>query len=256
MNCDAARRFLAEEQPDPPTGDVRRHLTACSSCRAWNRRLAVVEGQLSRLPVPPSSAKSVFVRRFLQTGGPVVQRIPLPWLTPPKERGLRKLSLAVAIAAVLAVFTLAWWSWPHVPQVAPHSTPSWVADLQKERAVIRGLAEPSDRVARADALATRLRKQARAMARDGDADGLASLAALYKELVAEDLREHARALSAAQRTAVLGGVRDELFSAESEFSGAAADASRRGAATAVPLRDLARTARDGGLDMQQLLPTT
>ena len=117
MNCDAARRLLlAEEHPERPSeDDVRRHLAACSSCRAWGRRLTLVERQVARLPVPPSSARPAFVRRFLETGGPVVRRVPLPWTTPPKERGLQKLSLAVAIAAVLAVFTLGWWTWPRVP---------------------------------------------------------------------------------------------------------------------------------------------
>ena len=111
MNCDAARRCLfAEEQHD----DLHRHVAACPACRALSRRLALVERQLPRLPVPPSSAKSAFVRRFLRTGGPVVKHLPLPWPKPVKERGLQKLSLAVAIAAVLAVFTIAWWSWPRL----------------------------------------------------------------------------------------------------------------------------------------------
>ena len=161
MNCDAARRrLLAEERPDRPPDDVRRHLAACPACRALSRRLALVERQIPHLPVPPSSAKSAFLRRFVRTGGPVVQHVPLPWPTPVKERGLQKLSLAVAIAAVLAVFTLAWWSWPHVSAPAARPIPSWVAEIQTERTAIRKLIDAGERVTRTGALATKLRQQA------------------------------------------------------------------------------------------------
>ena len=146
---------------------MRRHLAACPACRVWGRRLALAEQQIPLLPVPASSAKDAFVRRFRRTGGPVVRRVPLPWPTPAKERGLRKLSLAVAIAAVLAVFTLGLWSWPRVPGSARHpepswvSEPSWVAEIHKEIGGIRILAEPRVRVERVTTLAVRLHDQAR-----------------------------------------------------------------------------------------------
>ncbi len=256
MNCDAARRrLLAEEQPDRPTDDdVRRHVAVCAACRALGRRLALVERQLPRLRVPASSAKSAFVRRFLRAGGPVVKRVPLPWTTPPRQRGLQKLSLAVAIAAVLAVFTLGWWTWPRVPAPAPHPAPAWVAEIYKERDGIRALPEPRDRVERLTALAAKLHDQARALTRDGDAANLARLAKVYRELVGGDLMDHARALPAAQRADALGGARDELIRAESDFTRAAADASQAGSSTAGPLQELARAARDGKQNLQTLLP--
>jgi hypothetical protein len=254
MNCDIARRrLLAGEHPDRPTDDVRRHLDACASCRAWGRRLALVERQIPRLPVPASSAQAVFVRRFLRTGGPVVRRVPLPWTTPPRQRGLQKLSLAVALAAVLAVFTLGWWTWPHVPAPAPHREPAWIVQIHKERDGIRVLVEPGERVERLTALALKLRGQARTLTRDGDAEDLGRLARVYRELIGGDLMDHARAVPAAQRAIELAGARRELSDAESEFRRAANDAFRSGASTADSLQELADAARDGQRNLQALL---
>ena len=252
MNCDAARgRLLNAERPDHPSDDVRRHLAVCPACRLWGRQLARAEQLIPRLPVPPSSAKDAFVRRFVRQGGPVVRRVPLPWPTPPKERGLRKLSLAVAIAAVLAVFTLGLWSWP--PPAPPHTAPvpAWVAEVGSSKEQILALATPRERVERLTDLAASLQEKARAMTRAGDAEDLTILAALYGEVVETDLVKHAGALSAEDRPTVLKAVAVRLGQAESEFTRmATADP---GAATARPLKDLALAARDGGRRIQALL---
>ena len=237
-----------------PTTTSRRHLAACASCRALGRRLTLVERQIPRLPVPASSARSAFVRRFLRTGGPVVLHVPRPWPTPVKERGLQKLSLAVAIAAVLAVFTLGWWSWPRVLAPTPHPDPSWIVQIHKERDGIRALVEPRERVERLTALTVKLRGQARALTRDGDAENLGRLAKVYRELIGGDLMDHARALPPAQCAIALVGARQELIDAESEFRRAANDASLAGASTTGPLQALADAARDGQRNIQALLP--
>ena len=171
---------------DDDTAPPRRRLPGLP---ALGRRLALVERQLPCLPVPSSSAQSAFVRRFLRTGGPVVKHLPLPWPKPVKERGLQKLSLAVAIAAVLAVFTIAWWSWPRLsaPPAPAHSEPSWVAQIHEKRDRIRALIEPGKRVEQLTVLAAELRGQAESLTYDGDVQGLASLANAYKELLGDDL---------------------------------------------------------------------
>jgi hypothetical protein len=253
MNCDAARRrLLADEHPDRPTDDgVRRHLAACSACRALARRLAQVEGRIPHLPVPPSSAKAVFVRRFLRAGGPVVRRVPLSWPTPVKERGLKKLSLAVAIAGVLAVFAIGLWSWRAVPNTPRPAEDPLVAQVRKQRDQIRTLPEPGDRVTQAAALAANLRARARALAQAGDADGLNSLAGIYGEVVVEDLGNYARAVPAPQRAVALRGLDAELRDAESEFSRLKAEAPN--SSTAGPLGQLASSAGAGGRTIQWLL---
>src|SRR5262245_11069076 len=98
MNCDLLRsRLLASPHPERPPADLRAHLTACASCRQWQRRLVRLERQIPRLPVPPSRTKDEVVRRILTA----------PRRTPATlERGLQKLSLATALAAALALFAV------------------------------------------------------------------------------------------------------------------------------------------------------
>ena len=131
----------------------------------------------------------------------MVKHLPLPWPKPVKERGLQKLSLAVAIAAVLAVFTIAWWSWPRLsaPPAPAHSEPSWVAQIHEKRDRIRALIEPRERVEQLTVLAAELRGQAESLTYDGDAQGLASLANAYKELLGDDLLGPARPAGRAAR---------------------------------------------------------
>jgi Putative zinc-finger len=242
MNCDAAqRRLLAGERPDRPTDDVRRHLDGCPACRLLGRRLVQVERQIGLLPVPPSFAKDAFVRRFGRPVGPVVLHGPIPWPTPVKERGLRKLSLAVAIAAVLAVFAIGLWSWPH------HFEPLTPTEFDHAKA----LSTPRERVEKLSALATDLQNQARAMALAGKVEDLASLTTLYSDLVNGDLLVHARTLSAAERGVVLNDVANSLGHAESEFSRLAAEPGN--SATAESLRRLALAAGDGGRHIRDLL---
>ena len=255
MNCDAARRrLLADEHPDRPTDDgVRRHLAACAACRALARRLAQAEARIPHLPVPPSSAKAVFMRRFLRAGTPVVRRAPLSWPTPVKERGLKKLSLAVAIVGVLAVFAIGLWSWPYALNIGHTPDPAWAADIAKERERIRNEREPADRVTRTTALVGDLRDRARALAQAGNAGELATLARIYDEVVSADLMEHARAVPVPQRAAALAGAAAELRSADSEFGRLAAAAENAASPTAGPLRQLASSAGRGGRTIQTLL---
>ena len=212
-----------------------------------------MEQQIPALPVPPSSARDAFVRRFRTTNGPVVRHVALPWPTPPKERGLQKLSVAVAIAAVLAVFTLAWWSWPHGPPVPSRQEqePTWVAQIRQERDRIAALLNPRERVERLDVLATDLQDKARTLTRSGDAESLIRLAAIYDDVVSVDLPADAGAVPAEERVAVLTGVADRLVRANSEFLRLAS--ARPEAPTARPLQDLAVAAGGGSRRIQALL---
>jgi hypothetical protein len=252
MNCDAAqRRLLAGERPDRPTDDVRRHLDGCPACRLLGRRLVQVERQIGLLPVPPSFAKDAFVRRFGRPVGPVVLHGPIPWPTPVKERGLRKLSLAVAIAAVLAVFAIGLWSWPHHFEPLTPTAPTWLVQAHYQFDHAKALSTPRERVEKLSALATDLQNQARAMTLAGKVEDLASLTTFYRDLVDDDLLAHARTLSAAERGVVLNDVANSLGHAESAFSRLAAEPGN--SATAESLRRLALAAGDGGRHIRDLL---
>ena len=252
MNCDAAqRRLLSGERLDRPTDDVRRHLNGCPACRLLSRRLVQVERQIGLLPVPQSPAKDAFVRRFRRSIAPVVLHGPIPWPTPVKERGLRKLSLAVAIAAVLAVFAIGLWSWPHHYDPPTPTGPTWLVQAHDRIDNARGRPTPRERVETLSAVATDLRNQARTMTLAGNVEDLASLTTLYSELVDDDLLAHARALSPAERGVILKDVADNLVRAESDFSRLAA--SPANAAMAESLHRLALAAGDGGRHIRDLL---
>lgn len=249
MNCDAAqRRLLAAEQPDRPTDEVRRHLDGCPACRLLARRLVQVERQIPLLPVPPSLGKEVFIRRFRRSAAPVVLHGPIPWSIPPKERGLRKLSLAVAIAAVLAVFAIGLWSYQFTPPTPP--APAWIVRIHKQREHALAQATPRACVFELSALATDLQNQAKDMTRAGRVEDLALLAAVYSDLLDDDLLAQARAVPATERGA-LKGVAVNLWRAESEFSRLAAE--RANTAAAESLHRLALAAGDGGRHIRDLL---
>ncbi len=252
MNCDAAqRRLLSADRPDRPAEDVRRHLDGCPACRLLGGRLIQMERQIMLLPVPPSSAKEALLRRFRRSVSPVVLHTSIPWPTPVKERGLRKLSVAVAIAAVLAVFAIGLWSWPHHFEPPAPTYPASLVQAHYRFDHIKSLPTPRERVEGFSTLATDLQNQARTMTLAGNVEDLASLTALYNDLVGDDLLADARALSPAERGVVLKDVADNLERAESKFSRLAAE--RTNAAAADSLHLLALAAGDGGRHIRDLL---
>src|SRR5262249_50329532 len=111
------------------------------------------------LPVPPSTAKAELLQRILGTMPgdavrPAIAEPPNPWRSSvapgPKEIGLRKLSVAFALAASLLIFALVWWAWPHSKNtVQPPTVARWVADQDKlkqrlDKALL--VAKPQERI--------------------------------------------------------------------------------------------------------------
>src|SRR3954466_6807900 len=77
MNCKVARRkLLSLVRPDQASDEVRAHLSWCSDCREWHRRLVRMERHIQRIPVPRShkSTKQAFLQSFLADAAPA----PLP----------------------------------------------------------------------------------------------------------------------------------------------------------------------------------
>jgi len=75
------------------------------------------EQQLPLLIVPPSQRKNEVVRLILDAREPAAQNGKASayvsrhrFNMPPRERGLRKASLAIAMAAALLVFAVGWWA--------------------------------------------------------------------------------------------------------------------------------------------------
>src|SRR5262245_42850839 len=104
MNCSEIRRRLSDaESLDRPPLPLRPHLATCSSCRNWLIHLTELEARLPLLPIPSSNAaKNRLLEQLRQPAPSSAQHLrvvapDLSW-TPPKERGLRKLSVAFALA--------------------------------------------------------------------------------------------------------------------------------------------------------------
>jgi hypothetical protein len=262
MNCHTAqRRLLGSERPDEPSAEVEGHLAACAACRAWQQRLAEVERLLPLLPVPASAARGELVQRVLSgplpppaepaPGPPVPPLLSRPSLptAPPKERGLRKLALAFALAAALGAFAVGWWAWPHeAPGLLPALDP--VALQREERGrLLREAGAPREQVKLLTQMVRDLHAEVREHA--DDPDRLALAARVYAEVVGQDLLAHAREVPAAERAEALAEVANSLGLAESEMERLAAGApSERQRA---PLRELAASARDGDRRLRALI---
>lgn len=153
MNCELVqRRLLAAESPEQPPADVRRHLAACPACRAWQRRLAQAEQQLPHLATPPSERKARVVHLILNAPNTAAHARTgagygrTPWSnTTARERGLRKAALAIAMAAALVVFALAWWlAGQPTPAPQPQTHPV-IAALNTEVAGLTAESPPGSR---------------------------------------------------------------------------------------------------------------
>src|SRR5205807_2230862 len=88
---------------------------------------------------------------------------------PPKERGLRKLAVSLALAASLAFFALAWWLWPHGE--TPGRVPGPLAVLRKEHDQRLARARtPQERVQVLADIARKLTREAGKLADKSDED--------------------------------------------------------------------------------------
>jgi len=84
MNCKVARRkLLSLVRPDQASDEVRAHLSWCSDCREWHRRLVRMEKNIQRIPVPRShnSTKQAFLNSFLADAKPPITSTPFAVLT-------------------------------------------------------------------------------------------------------------------------------------------------------------------------------
>lgn len=259
MNCTVIqRRLLSAEQPEQPPSDIQSHLAQCPSCRAWQRRLVQMERLIVQLPVPDSTAKEQFLERIV---GPRRGNAPRPaiadpalWrstLAPgPKERGLRKLSLAFAMAASLLVFALAWWSWPHDPVAGPDLLQVEQTRLDQRLGSSLRLDTPKERVLRLAKLAEEVHSEARGLAEHSDQ--LEQRALFYKRVVGQHLLEQAQQLSREERPIVLKEIAKRLGNMESEASRFAATLHRASPRSAAAFQQIALISRQGEKELRDL----
>ena len=264
MSCMVIQRqLLSAEQPEQPAADIKSHLAQCPSCRAWHRRLVQMERQIALLPIPPSTARHSFLQRLTGTSSCATGRQAIAdpatlWRSPlvpgPKERALRKVSLAFALAASLLVFALAWWSWPHEHIAAPQiDQQEQIRLAQLKDRLHEGLHAhtPKERVLRLAKLADEVHGEALKL---GDnSEKLEQRAQFYSRVVGTHLMEQARQLPPADRSAVLQKIADNLRKAESAASRREAELQTVAPRSAASLRRIAVASRKGERDLRALL---
>jgi hypothetical protein len=259
MSCEVTRRqLLSLERPDRPPAALQPHLADCPSCRDWLRNLAEVEALIPQLPVPPSdSAKARLIKKIREA--PLVPkslRVVAPELpfTPPKERGLRKTAVAVALAAAVVLLAIGLSLWPRhpaAPEVVDKRTPidtvKWMRELRAQR--VAKAQTPRDKVQVLAEFADVLLRDAR----DPDAlptlERLEQVAKVYEETVQDELLKQAQAVEPDARRTLLPRLATELGRTESEFQRLAAAAPE---AAANHLRRIAAAAREGDRKLREL----
>ncbi len=257
MSCEATRRHLLNaERPDRPPAAVRPHLAECPACRAWLRNLVEVESQVPLLPVPPSDAARERLLERLREPLPVpaTLRVVVPELpfVPPKERGLRKLSVALALAAAVVLFAVGLSVWPrhgegHEEKVVKVDQVKWLTQLRERR--LANVHAPQERVDKLAEFADDLLREVRQSDALPGADRLEQLAKVYEETVREELLANARAVPAIDRKTLLPRLAGELSRTESEFERIAAAAPEL---SAISLRRIAAAAREGDRELRQI----
>jgi hypothetical protein len=265
VNCTLLQRWLlAAEQPTQPSAEVQSHLTQCPTCRAWQHRLVQLEQQITQIPIPPSTAKAALLRRIRGTeadGAPrpaVVEGLTI-WRHSSKpgakERGLRKLSLAFALAAALLVFALAWWAWPHSTVKLPMAvsiTPAQRDQKKLEDRLTKALLEaaPHERVLKLADLAEEVHGEARQMV--GNTDRLDLWASFYSQVVGEHLLKQARRLPPIEHRAVLDQIALRLQRTESAAFSLATELKLTAPKSAASFDQIALAARKGEKDLRAL----
>jgi hypothetical protein len=257
MNCLKIRnRLLADPTPAQPSVEVLRHLGRCAACRSLQRRLVEVEKQLPMLPVPPAPGRAAFLRRIRQGEGvlaPAVSTSDL-WLNPrprDKERGLRKVALAFALAAGLLILALGWWTLPHTPSGLSSKNPidPYKQRQNKRDQLLAAADTPGERVKVLDDLAQGLHQEVQQLVRRSDDEQLRIVARFYREVVCDNLLENARQLPEAEKAKVLASVEAHLLEVESEVSKWLA---ARVPDAADPLRDIASASRESHNKLREI----
>ena len=261
MNCTVLqRRLLSCEQPEQPDADLKSHLVQCPSCLAWQRRLVRMERNIRLVPVPPSTTRAELLQRILGSRSGSTMRPPIAdpatlWRTSPahgpKERGLRKVAVAFALAASLLVFALAWWSWPHDPHAKPTLVRREQARLEERLSDSLHRDTPKERVLRLAKLAEEVHSEARALV--DNSERLKQWAEFYTRVVGEHLLEQARRLPPGDRAAVFEKVALSLRDTESRASRFASHLQDAAPRSAASFRQIALASRKGEQDLRALM---
>jgi hypothetical protein len=241
VNCESVQRCLLNlERPDKPPDPAREHLAECFACRAWLRRLLLVEEEAIGLPVPPPTGKVRFLHELRTARKP---RRPLVRLAPgtvvpsesPRERGRKKLAVALALAAALLLIAVGVWSM-RGPQPTAQPVKSLLTQRLEKEPRWAGAQTSREKLAVLTDLADTVQGEVRGkLQRTPRVEDMNALATLYKEVVNEGIMQHVAGLDREELEPLIR----HLTGAESEFARLAAGT----VSVASPLREMAAVAR-------------
>ncbi|MFO0843980.1 MAG: hypothetical protein U0797_16540 [Gemmataceae bacterium] len=248
MNCaDVRQRLLLSERPDKPGPEESRHLAGCSSCHAWLRRLVRLERRITELHVPSSPVPAGLLEQIAGSDEVPLVRSPLrpsAKTRSVREVGRQKLALAIALAATLAMFTLAWWLWP--PMTTPAALAPWRDGMDRQ------VAAATTTPGRVEVMAEVANQLLDVAQERGDNPGQVALAAEDFEKRVGDLVVAARAMSPGDLAHHLPRVLDRLKQAGTRAEGLARQWEARRPEAARSMRQIVESARKAEERLREL----
>lgn len=224
MICSKTQRWLlTHDQNETPEASIHGHLADCPQCRGMQKRLLWVESLVGQIPVPATSARQRFVDQ-IRMGPSDLTTIQSPadrWLTKhplrSRERGIRKVALAVALAASLAIVAFGLWNLPkNNPGQQVNKDSLTTRRLERDQK-LAAKKTPRERVEVLQGIAKNLEMEAMQLAKQKRNEDLRILARFYQEVVGENLLQDARLLQPDERIDVIRPVMVMLANLQSEI---------------------------------------
>lgn len=257
MNCQGfQRRLLTLERPECPPAEVRLHLGQCQACREWHARLLRLEEHIQQLRVPPPRRKAEFLASLAADPlAPPVIASPLLAPPPRKERALRKMAVAFAMAASLLVCALGLWAWKHSSSSAPAPVPgpgagptrSLIVRVDSDPRWVKART-PAERLTVLREMTAEVPARMAELARESSVAELNGQVELYRDVVNKIVHMQ-RELSPGERPAVLRPLIERLSAASREARQLMGHYPR----AAKALAELAEVAETGSNKLRDLL---
>ncbi len=260
MICDTIhRRLLALERPELPPADLRQHLEVCAGCRLWHEHLVQIERDVPQLSLPAPVNKRAFLVELMQEAETPVSRPGVLRMSdfrsrPAKrERGLRKMAVAVALAATLLFLAFGVWiaNQKDPVVVKPDQTVARKSPLEhrlENDARWDEARTPSERVKILDELANEVAWKALALPR-GSPEDLQAQVRLYSEVVKRLADKEAPEMTIEDRSRLLRPIAGRLAEVQSEATRLAVTTPE----ARVALEELAYAAAEGDRKLRALI---
>ena len=177
-SCETAQRqLLALADTGRPPPGVQAHLDDCSTCRDWQKRVALVDRAVQHLAVPTSSVKSALLRQLRSEPS---RRQRLQW----KAWQLTAAWSTVAVLLFFLLYNLAHTPGPTPrPPVVQNVNDPWLDKLLEKHQALAQAAKARQQIEGLADLADDVRDQTQVMLRFLDARELRELANLYGQAI-------------------------------------------------------------------------